>query len=212
MAARGRPRSFDRDVALRRAMEVFWRHGYEGTSITDLTAAMGINSPSLYAAFGCKEQLFREAVAVYDATEGAATTRALADEPTARRAVEAMLRNNVEAYADPATPNGCMIVLAATVGAVANAGVRDLLADNRHQSLTAVAERIERGIEDGDVPPGTDAEAVAGLYVTVLQGLSIQARDGASREALHGVVDGAMAVWDTLLGAGTGGDGALRHS
>jgi AcrR family transcriptional regulator len=193
-------------------MEAFWRHGYEGTSITDLTAAMGINSPSLYAAFGSKEQLFREAVAVYDATEGAATTRALADEPTARRSVEAMLRDNVEAYADPATPNGCMIVLAATVGAVANAGVRDLLADNRHQSLKAVAERIERGIEDGDVPPGTDAEAVAGLYVTVLQGLSIQARDGASRHALHAVVDGAMAVWDTLVGAGTDGEGAPRHS
>jgi AcrR family transcriptional regulator len=193
-------------------MEAFWRHGYEGTSITDLTAAMGINSPSLYAAFGSKEQLFREAVAVYDATEGAATTRALADEPTARLSVEAMLRDNVEAYADPATPNGCMIVLAATVGAVANAGVRDLLADNRHQSLKAVAERIERGIEDGDVPPGTDAEAVAGLYVTVLQGLSIQARDGASRHALHAVVDGAMAVWDTLVGAGTDGEGAPRHS
>jgi AcrR family transcriptional regulator len=193
-------------------MEAFWRHGYEGTSITDLTAAMGINSPSLYAAFGSKEQLFREAVAVYDATEGSATTRALADEPTARLSVEAMLRDNVEAYADPATPNGCMIVLAATVGAVANAGVRDLLADNRHQSLKSVAERIERGIEDGDVPPGTDAEAVAGLYVTVLQGLSIQARDGASRHALHAVVDGAMAVWDTLVGAGTDGEGAPRHS
>jgi AcrR family transcriptional regulator len=180
-------------------MEVFWEHGYEGTSIADLTAAMGINSPSLYAAFGCKEQLFREAIAVYEATEGAATTRALADEPTARRAIEAMLRDNVEAYADPATPNGCMIVLAATVGAVANAGVRDLLADNRRQSLSAVAERIERGVDDGDVPPGTDADAVAGFYVTVLQGLSIQARDGASRDTLHAVVDGAMAVWDTLL-------------
>lgn len=199
MAARGRPRSFDRDVALRRAMEVFWEHGYEGTSITDLTAAMGINSPSLYAAFGCKEQLFREAIAVYEATEGAATTRALADEPTAQRAIEAMLRDNVEAYADPATPNGCMIVLAATVGAVANAGVRELLADNRRQNLSAVAERIERGVEEGDVPPGTDAEAVALFYVTVLQGLSIQARDGASRDTLHAVVDGAMAVWDTLL-------------
>jgi AcrR family transcriptional regulator len=201
MATRGRPRSFDRNVALRRAMEVFWAQGYEGTAVSDLTAAMGINSPSLYAAFGSKEELFREAVALYDATEGAATTRALADEPTARASIEAMLRNNVESYTDPATPNGCMVVLAATAGAVANAGVRELLADNRRQSLSAVAQRIERGVEDGDVPPGTDAETVAGFYVTVLQGLSIQARDGASCEALHAVVDGAMTAWDTLVRA-----------
>jgi AcrR family transcriptional regulator len=200
MATRGRPRSFDRDVALRRAMEVFWEHGYEGTALSDLTAAMGINSPSLYAAFGSKEELFREAVTLYDATEGAATTRALADEPTARASMEAMLRRNVESYADPATPNGCMIVLAATAGAVANAGVRELLADNRREVLSAVARRIEQGVTEGDVPPGTDAEAVAGFYVTVLQGLSIQARDGASCEALQAVVDGAMAAWDTLVG------------
>jgi AcrR family transcriptional regulator len=187
-------------------MEVFWERGYEGTSISDLTAAMGINSPSLYAAFDCKEQLFREAVALYDATEGAATTRALADEPTARAAFEAMLRDNVEAYADPATPNGCMIVLAATAGAVANAGVRELLAENRRQTLADLAERVERGIEAGDVPPGADAQALAGFYGTVLQGLSIQARDGASRDALQAVVDGAMAAWDTLVGASAGAD------
>jgi AcrR family transcriptional regulator len=199
MATRGRPRSFDRDVALRRAMEVFWEHGYEGTAISDLTAAMGINSPSLYAAFGCKEELFREAVTLYDATEGAATARALADELTARAAIEAMLRRNVESFTDPATPNGCMVVLAATAGAVANAGVRELLADNRRQVLSDVARRIDEGVEDGDVPPGTDAEAVAGFYVTVLQGLSIQARDGASCEALQAVVDGAMTAWDTLV-------------
>ncbi|HEX6418572.1 MAG TPA: TetR/AcrR family transcriptional regulator [Acidimicrobiales bacterium] len=202
MARRGRPRSFDRQQALRRAMEVFWAHGYEGASLSELTSAMGINSPSLYAAFGSKEQLFREAVRLYDATEGAATTRAMAEEPTARAAVEAMLRDNVEAYADPATPRGCMVVLAAATGAVASTEVQEFLAENRRQTLAVLGERIERGIHDGDLPPGTDAQGVAAFYVTILQGLSIQARDGASRARLHAVVDGAMAAWDTL----TGGD------
>lgn len=199
MATRGRPRSFDRDLALRRAMVVFWERGYEGTSISDLTAAMGINSPSLYAAFGCKEQLFREAVELYEATEGGAPLRAMAEQPTARASFEAMLRSNVETFADPTTPPGCMIVLAAAAGAVGNAEVRDFLADNRREVVSMLAARVERGVEEGDVPPGTDARALATFYATVLQGLSIQSRDGAPAAALHAVVDSSMAAWDTLV-------------
>jgi AcrR family transcriptional regulator len=110
MATRGRPRSFDREEALRRAMELFWQRGYESTSIADPTDVMGIHSPSPYAAFGSKEALFREAVELYDAREGEVTRRAFA-EPTARAAVEAMLRGNADTFADPATPTGCMVVL-----------------------------------------------------------------------------------------------------
>ncbi|XXY44198.1 TetR/AcrR family transcriptional regulator [Sorangium sp. So ce269] len=198
MAGRGRPRSFDRAAALRRAMEVFWERGYEGTSLTDLTTAMGINSPSLYAAFGCKESLFREAVSLYNEVEGAAVTRAMSEEPTARRAVEAMLRGNAEAYVSPGKPSGCMIVLAATLGTQESEAVRSHLAEVRRGALVELQRRLDRGVAEGDLPAGTDTAALAAFYTTVLQGLSIQARDGASREALLAVVDCAMAAWDVL--------------
>ncbi|WP_437723334.1 TetR/AcrR family transcriptional regulator [Sorangium sp. So ce861] len=198
MAGRGRPRGFDRAAALRRAMEVFWERGYEGTSLSDLTAAMGINSPSLYAAFGCKEALFREAVALYNEVEGAATNRALREEPTARGAVEAMLRSNVEAYASPGKPSGCMIVLAATLGTPESERVRGHLAACRRGALDELQRRLDRGVAEGDLPAGTDTAALAAFYTTVLQGLSIQARDGASREALEAIVGCAMAAWDAL--------------
>jgi AcrR family transcriptional regulator len=197
MAQRGRPRSFDRDTALRRAMEVFWERGYEGSSLSDLTAAMGINPPSLYAVFGSKVALFQDAVALYDATEGAAAHVALRDEPTARQAIEAVLRLNAAAFADPATPSGCMIVLAATNCAPANDGVRDHLMEWRRNDRAAVRERMERGVVDGDVPAGVDVDDLASFYVTVLHGLAIQARDGASHATLDAVVDRAMSAWPT---------------
>jgi AcrR family transcriptional regulator len=198
MAERGRPRSFDRADALKQAMRVFWQRGYEGTSLSDLTAAMGINSPSLYAAFGCKEALFREAVELYNVTEGATTTAALSEEPTARAAIEAMLRSNARAYADPATPPGCMVVLAAAISTAENEPVREFLAGVRREAHDAVRQRLKRGIADGDLPKGTDTAALANFYTTVLQGLSFQARDGASRKTLNTIVDCAMAAWDTL--------------
>lgn len=198
MAARGRPRSFDREAALRRAMEVFWRRGYEGTAVSDLTKAMGINAPSLYAAFGCKEALFREAVALYNATEGAAADRALEAAPTARQAVEDMLRVNAVAYVNPRRPPGCMVTLAATIGTPESAEVREFLAQSRQAAQGALERRLARGIAEGDLPRGADIAALAAFYYTVLQGLSIQARDGASREMLIAIVDCAMAAWDGL--------------
>jgi AcrR family transcriptional regulator len=197
MTARGRPRSFDRDGALRRAMEVFWRQGYEGTSLTQLTEAMGINAPSLYAAFGSKEALFREAVELYEATEGALANGAL-EAPTAREAVERMLRGNVADYTDHDKPPGCMVVLAATTGTVGNEGVRDFLAEQRRAGEASVRRRLQRGVDDGDLPPDTDVTALAAFITTVQQGLSIQARDGASRATLDTIVDQALAVWDTM--------------
>jgi AcrR family transcriptional regulator len=199
-ARRGRPRAFDREAALRRAMEVFWERGYEGTSISELTRAMGINSPSLYAAFGSKEELFREAVALYDTVdEGSATERALREAPTARGAVEAMLRANADIYADPGNPSGCMVVLGSTTWTPRNEDVRSYLAGLRHKTFELIRARLERGVEAGELPPGTDVEALAAYYNTVLEGLSIQARDGASRETMHAIIDCAMATWEAPL-------------
>jgi AcrR family transcriptional regulator len=185
-------------------MEVFWERGYEGTSIGDLSAAIGVHPPSLYAAFGSKEDLFREAVALYDTLEGTATQDVLDEAPTARAAVEAMLRLHVEHYTYPDKPTGCMIVLAATTWTPHNEAVREYLAGLRMKTHVALRERFARGIADGDVPPGIDIEALAAYFNTVLEGLSIQARDGVSREAMNVIVDCALAAWPGLVPSGRG--------
>lgn len=200
MAARGRPRSFDRDAALRTAMELFWERGYEGTSISDLAEAMGIASASIYGAFTSKEALFRESVALNTATSGQPPRRALIEQPTARAAMHAMLRATADEITRPDAPPGCMLVLAAPTGAVENHPVREFLADQRRGVQAAIGARLVQGLADGDVTasPGR-LEAVARYYTTVVQGLSIQARDGASREDLELVIDCAMAAWDSLV-------------
>ena len=203
MAARGRPRTFDREDALRRAMEVFWDRGYEGASMSELTAAMGINSPSLYAAFGCKEQLLREAVAHYNETEGSAAAKALCELSTAREAIAEVLRHNVIAFTDPEKPPGCMIVLTATTYTDESRAVHSHLADWRTALEHDFRKRIERGIVDGDVPAGTDAATVAAFYNTVNHGMAIQARDGADRSKLSGIAETAVSAWDGLVGPGS---------
>jgi AcrR family transcriptional regulator len=201
MAERGRPRGFDRAAALRLAMESFWEHGYEGTSIGDLTARMGIRPPSLYAAFGSKEELFREAVALYEGMEGAPALQELRDAPTAVGGIEAMLRANVRSYTETGRPTGCMVVLAATTYMPSTEGIRDFLAEERRGGTAAVRERLARGQADGDVPPGADTGALAAYVMSVQYGLSLQARDGATREELDTVVDCLLAGWDGVVAA-----------
>jgi AcrR family transcriptional regulator len=199
MAERGRPRSFERATALRRAMEVFWAKGYDGASLSDLTAAMGINSPSLYAAFGSKEALFRDAVALYGATEGTEIWTALPDTPTAREAIERFLCASAESFTRPDRPAGCLIVLGALLASDANANVRRDLQQQRAGNVAALRERLERAVSEGELPKSLDCQAVATFYATVQQGMSIQARDGASRATLRAVAACAMAAWDGLI-------------
>jgi len=198
MTERGRPRGFDRERALRRAMDVFWAKGYDGASLSELTAAMGINPPSLYAAFGSKEALFREAAALYQTTEGSEIWGALSQGATARDAIESFLRTSAQAFTRPHKPRGCMIVLGALHPTEANASVSQELHDRRSETVAAMHGRLARAIEQGELPRGIDCQAIATFYVTVQQGMSIQARDGASQRALLTVAHAAMAAWDEL--------------
>ncbi len=188
----GRPREFDRDAALAKARDVFWSRGYEGVSITDLVETLGLASARIYAAFGSKEKLFQEAVALYDEGEGGFATRALAEEPTAARAIERSLREAVETYTRKDRPQGCMVVSAATNCAAENDGVREFLADYRRRRTASLVERLERAVLEGELRPDADAPALGDYYATVLHGLSVQARDGVSRRRLLATIPTAM--------------------
>lgn len=198
MNARGRPRGFDRDVALRAAMLVFWQRGYEGASLGALTEAMGINKPSLYAAFGDKEALFREVIALYEREEDA-TARAMREQPTARAAVESMLRDNADSYCSAQTPRGCLVVLSAASCAPEHETIRKQLASSQRMVFDALRRRLKRAATDGELPTDTDIPSLADYCETVLQGLSLQAHAGATRARLHRIVDYAMAAWDAMV-------------
>lgn len=188
----GRPREFDRDAALAKARDVFWARGYEGVSMADLVEALGLASARIYWAFGSKEGLFQEAVALYDEGEGGFATRALAEEPTAARAIERTLCEAVETYTRKGRPHGCMVVSAATNCATGNDGVREFLADYRRRRTASLVERLERAVTEGELQPGADAQVLGDYYATVLHGLSVQARDGVSRKRLMATIPATM--------------------
>jgi AcrR family transcriptional regulator len=190
----GRPREFDVDERLDRALEVFWRQGYEGTALSDLTKAMGINRPSLYAAYGNKESLFRRAFARY--VDGPAShVRAAVEQPTARAVVETLLRGAADVATTPNGPDGCLMVQSALATGAQGEPIRVELAARRRASERELTGRFERARAEGDLPRTVDPAALA-LYVwSVSYGLSVQAAGGATREELHGVVDLTLSMW-----------------
>ncbi|NYJ03191.1 AcrR family transcriptional regulator [Nocardioides thalensis] len=194
----GRPRSFDAEEKLDVAMRLFWRDGYEGVSLSDLTEAMGINRRSLYAAYGNKETLFASAARRYLDGPGAFVSRAL-EEPTARGVAAVMLHGCADAYTQPDSPAGCLLVQSALACSPEDDGVRRLLARYREDGVLALAARFERARNDGDLGADetADPKALARMLTAIGQGMSVQAAGGASREQLHELADQALKAWPT---------------
>lgn len=192
---RGRPRIMDRDRALETALQVFWRHGYEGASIADLTAAMQVTPPSLYSAFGSKEQLYREALDRYSATYGSFAAQALAEEPTARKAIERILRESVAVYSEGPAPRGCMLATGAVTCAPEHTSLVAELSQRRLAIIAALKDRFDCAVVEGELAPLTDTASLAAFYAAVVQGLSVQARDGVTRDVLDAVAATALGAW-----------------
>ena len=181
-------------------MEVFWALGYEGATLEKLQEAMGgITPPSFYAAFGSKEKLFREAVELYSRTLGVPMMKALEEGPTARASVEALLHAAVEAFCKPGLPRGCFLVFGAINSVPANKTVQDYVRGLRVRRQKLIQQRLQRGVDEGELPANLDLAALAAFFTTVVDGLAIQARDGVSRKALKFAVRCAMAAWDPVI-------------
>ena len=192
--AKGRPRAFDTDKALDAALKVFWRKGYEGSSLSDLTEAMGINPPSLYAAFGNKEALFRKALDRYAGSSSLRLHDALA-EPSARRVVERLLRGAAEMLTDPCNPPGCLMVQGALSCSDTAQSVREELIARRSSNERELCHRLERAKADGDLPEGAEPADLARYLNILLQGMAVQAASGATRAELDRVTDLALRIW-----------------
>ncbi len=191
---RGRPAQFDQDQALDQALHLFWTHGYEGTSMAELTEALGINKPSLYAAFGNKETLFRKALAKYLSGPAAYVASAM-HAATAKEVVTTLLNNAVEVMTDPATPCGCMVVQGALTCGEGAGLIQKELAGYRLGFEEALTQRFEQAQQDGDLSREAQPRALAKYLATLHQGLSVQATSGASREELQAVVNMALKHW-----------------
>jgi AcrR family transcriptional regulator len=190
----GRPLSFDRDAALEQAMLLFWQHGYETTSIADLTHAMGISAPSLYTAFGDKQRLFLEAAHRY-AGDLEAIGAVIDEAPTALDAARMLLTNAVIVFTGATTPPGCLLTSTTASGSAASADVRTVIAGYRREVRERLQARIDRDVAQGVLPNKTDSITLSGLVMTMVQGLSVMAREGASRAHLSDIANAALHAW-----------------
>jgi len=191
---RGRPREFDTDKAIDVALNLFWERGYEGTSLAALTEAMGINVPSLYAAFGNKQQLFKKALERYLQRPASYLPNAL-KEPTARRAAEKLFEGAISMAMQRGRPDGCLLVQGALASGPESEMIRKDLSARRAGAETAVRRRFERAVAEGDLPPNTDCAKLARYVITVVWGMSVQAAGGASRAQLREIAETALRCW-----------------
>lgn len=194
LTRRGRPRGFDADRALDAAVEVFWRQGYEGASLDDLTRAMGISRPSMYAAFGNKEQLFRAAVARYAEVDMAYAREALA-EPTAAQVATSLLRRNVEAVTRPGRPAGCLTVQGGTACSTGNEAIAQFLAASRLAGERELAQRFARAVAEGDLAADVDPAGLARFVMMVAEGNAVHAAAGVSPEQLMAATEIALSAF-----------------
>ncbi|MFS0773442.1 TetR/AcrR family transcriptional regulator [Sphingomonas sp. 1P08PE] len=192
--SKGRPREFCVDMALAAALRVFWTKGYEGASMADLTEAMGITKPSLYAAFGNKEALFHKALDLYEA-EKLEYTRVALEQPTARSVAEYFMRGALETQTSNCDPKGCLgVIHSMACGAEAESIKADVL-KRRASSQQALVDRMERAKADGDLPAHVDVQGLTSYLYAILQGMAVQAGSGASRAELERLVETTLAVW-----------------
>jgi AcrR family transcriptional regulator len=190
----GRPRAFYIEKALERALRVFWEKGYEGTSLSDLTEAMGINRPSLYAAFGNKEALFRKALDRY-VERTIAFVRDAINESTGRGVAKRLLRSAADMVTNPRNPRGCLTVRGALSSGEEADPIRLELALRRSEGEAAIRERLERAKGEGELPAGANPADLARYLATVYQGMSVQAAGGATRPQLRRVAETALRAW-----------------
>jgi AcrR family transcriptional regulator len=193
----GRPLSFDPDQALEQALLLFWKHGYESTSISDLIGVMGITAPSLYAAFGDKRSLFMAALRRYLGTPIAALAL-IENATTAKQAARKLLTNSAIAFTGEHTPPGCLLATATASCSAASADVQEALAEIRRGFGRQLSDKIRADIAGGRLPTGIDAETLSGHVMAVIQGMSSLARDGASRQSLLAIARSALKAWPVL--------------
>lgn len=191
----GRPRAFDRDQALTTALELFWRHGFEGTSTAQLTAAIGIAPPSLYAAFGSKEALFREALALYGQRYGGFLSEPMSAPGGARAAVEQMLQAAARQFADARHPLGCMVAAGELQASEGQLAIVLEVTGLRQAAQQAIRTRLNRARQDGELPADTDTATLAAFLAMTIQGMAVQARDGAKPAQLKRLAELAMRAW-----------------
>lgn len=190
----GRQREFDVQKALDAALCVFWRKGYEGTSYADLTEAVGVERPALYAAFGNKEALFRQVLARYNERFMDYFPVAL-QLPTAREVAAHILFGSVEVNTRFGENRGCLGINGIVAGSDDAETVRQALIDFRAAAEVQLRERFERAKAEGDLPETTDPDALAAFVLAVSHGMAVQAKAGFSRERLEAVANQALAAW-----------------